>query len=136
MIKLMVVVIIVAILSAVAVPLYTSHITDQRKTEATARLGAILTAAKSFYQENDRRWPVSFDEAGFYADFSPSKHFTYEQLSSTSDGEYRVRATGNGVDGVKPTMIVILSSSAGTDNPSDPKYKYPGGEFTYTGFNN
>ena len=40
MIELMVVVIIVAILSAIAVPLYTGYIKNSRKSEATARLGA------------------------------------------------------------------------------------------------
>jgi type IV pilus assembly protein PilE len=122
MIELMVVVIIVAILSAVAIPLYTSYIRNSRKSEATARLGSILTAAKSYNQENGG-WPTSSSAAGFYGDFTSSDHFAYSQLSSSSSGRYQARATGNGVDGISSSMTVTMSA------PLD-----SAATFTYAGF--
>ncbi len=110
MIELMVVVIIVAILSAIAVPLYTGYIKNSRKSEATARLGAILTAAKSYNQENSG-WPTSSTASGFYGDFTGSDHFTYSQTSSSSTGHYTARATGNGVDNITNSMTVTISAA-------------------------
>jgi type IV pilus assembly protein PilE len=122
MIELMVVVIIVAVLAAVAVPLYTSYIKNSRKSEATARLGAILTAAKSYYQENNG-WPTSATASGFYGDFTGSDHFTYAQTSSASTGRYTARATGNGTDGISTSMTVSMSSAVDS-----------AAAFTYAGF--
>ena len=122
MIELMVVVIIVAILAAVAIPLYTGYIRNSRKSEATARLGAILTAAKSYNQENTG-WPTTSAASGFFGDFSASDHFTYSQLSSATGGRYQAKATGNGVDGITTSMTVTMSA------PID-----SGATFTYAGF--
>ena len=121
MIELMVVVIIVAILSAIAVPLYTGYIKNSRKSEATARLGAVLTAAKSYNQENSG-WPTTSSASGFYGDFTGSDHFTYAQTSSASTGHYIARATGNGTDGITSSMTVTLSSAV----DSSAAYTYAG----------
>lgn len=122
MVELMVVVIIVAILSAVAVPLYTGYIKNSRKSEATARLGAILTAAKSYNQENSG-WPASSSASGFYGDFTGSDHFTYAQTSTATTGRYTARATGNAIDGITTSMTVTISSAVDSS-----------GAFTYAGF--
>lgn len=122
MIELMVVVIIVAVLAAVAVPLYTNYIKNSRKSEATARLGAVLTAAKSYYQENNG-WPTTSTASGFYGDFTGSDHFSYSQLSSGATGRYQARATGNGTDGITNSMTVTMSSAVDS-----------AAAFTYAGF--
>lgn len=122
MIELMVVVIIVAVLAAVAVPLYTNYIKNSRKSEATARLGAVLTAAKSYYQENSG-WPTTATASGFYGDFTGSDHFTYSQLSSSASGHYQAQATGNGTDGITNSMTVTMSSALDS-----------AASFTYAGF--
>ncbi len=122
MVELMVVVIIVAILSAIAVPLYTGYIKNSRKSEATARLGAILTAAKSYNQENSA-WPTSSSAGGFYGDFTGSDHFTYSQTSSATTGRYVAKATGNGTDGITTAMSVTMSSAVDSS-----------AAFTYAGF--
>jgi prepilin-type N-terminal cleavage/methylation domain-containing protein len=52
MIELMIVVVIVGVLAAIAVPIYGNYIKNSRVTEATSRIGEIVTAAKAYAQEN------------------------------------------------------------------------------------
>jgi len=46
LVELMVVIIIVGILAAIAVPLYTGYVERARVTEATSIMGAIITSQK------------------------------------------------------------------------------------------
>jgi Tfp pilus assembly protein PilE len=50
--ELMVVIVIVAILAAVAVPLYINYVKDAQRTEAKGAIGAIITAEQTYYQVN------------------------------------------------------------------------------------
>jgi len=51
--ELMVVIVIVAILAAVAVPLYINYVKDARRTEAKAAIGALATAMEEYFLKND-----------------------------------------------------------------------------------
>jgi type IV pilus assembly protein PilE len=46
----MVVIVIVAILAAVAVPLYVNYVKDAQRTEAKGAIGAVITAEQTWYQ--------------------------------------------------------------------------------------
>jgi len=64
MIELMVVVVIVGVLAAIAVPIYGKYIKNARVSEATARLGEVITAAKAYAQEHPDangvpQWPAA-----------------------------------------------------------------------------
>jgi prepilin-type N-terminal cleavage/methylation domain-containing protein len=109
LIELMVVVIIVGVLAAVAIPLYTGYIKNARTSEGVARVGAIMTAAKAYHQQNSA-WPASDGAAGFYADFTATEHFTY---TMTAAG-FTVTATGKDVDGMKDVKIELTCA-----NPED-----------------
>ena len=79
MIELMVVVVIVGILAASAIPLYGNYIRNSRVTEATSRIGEIVTASKSWAQENmdasgNPLWPSG---AGGIVSLTPTQNFTY-----------------------------------------------------------
>jgi type IV pilus assembly protein PilE len=50
--ELMVVIVIVAILAAVAVPLYINYVKDAQRTEAKGAIGAVITAEQTYYQLN------------------------------------------------------------------------------------
>ncbi len=52
MIELMVVVVIVGILAAIAIPIYGKYIKNARVTEATGRIGEIVTASKAWAQDH------------------------------------------------------------------------------------
>ncbi len=86
MIELMVVVIIVAVLAAIATPIYAKYVFNSRITEATGHMGDILTAAKAFAVANDDgdpstvEWPGSCAAAGFIGDCAPTTNFTQYSL--------------------------------------------------------
>jgi type II secretory pathway pseudopilin PulG len=52
--ELMVVIVIVAILAAVAVPLYVNYVKDAQRTEAKGAIGAVITAEQTFFQVNGK----------------------------------------------------------------------------------
>jgi len=56
LIEVLVVVIIVAILAAVGVPIYTNYVKQARASEAQSAIGAIYNAAKMYYQDTGD-WP-------------------------------------------------------------------------------
>ena len=81
MIELMVVVVIVGVLAAIAVPIYGKYIKNARISEATGRIGEIITAAKAYAQENqdasgNPTWPPA-TPTGTIVDLSSSDLFSY-----------------------------------------------------------
>ena len=53
LVELMVVIVIVALLAAIAVPLYTNYVKDARRSEAAGALAAVATAQQTYYQRNN-----------------------------------------------------------------------------------
>jgi prepilin-type N-terminal cleavage/methylation domain-containing protein len=79
MIELMVVVVVIGILASIAVPMYGKYVRNARLTEASGRVGEIITAAKAYAQENqdasgDPTWPSG---AVGIVDLSNSESFSY-----------------------------------------------------------
>ncbi len=100
MIELMVVVVIVGVLAAIAIPLYGSYIKNARITEATARIGEVITASKAWALENpnatgDPMWPAA---AGGIVDLGASDNFTYAITAgggaNATTSPYTITATG------------------------------------------
>ncbi len=58
LIELMIVVAIVAILAAVALPIYQDYVARSQVSEAMATAGALKTALSEFYQANGNIWPA------------------------------------------------------------------------------
>jgi prepilin-type N-terminal cleavage/methylation domain-containing protein len=96
MIELMVVVVIVGILAAIAIPIYGKYIKNARQTEATGRLAEIVTSAKAWAQENDN-WPTQAEFAANEGvlDGTPTENFTYAiTQSGPKTAAFQVQATG------------------------------------------
>ncbi|MFB0506659.1 MAG: type IV pilin protein [Thermodesulfobacteriota bacterium] len=94
LVELMVVIIIVGILAAIAVPLYTGYVERARVTEATSIMGAIITSQKvekqrttSFYDAADL---ATFKSKGI--DISDTEFFTYSTTADPLTGAFTVRA--------------------------------------------
>jgi type IV pilus assembly protein PilE len=115
LIELMVVVIIIAVLAAIAIPLYTGYIKNARTSEGIARLGSIMTASKAYYQRYDN-WPPSVPGPGvpgYYADFGDSEHFRYSITAGAGgQGAFTVQADGLDVDGMLGVTITMTCASA------------------------
>jgi prepilin-type N-terminal cleavage/methylation domain-containing protein len=86
LVEMMVVIIIVGILAAVAVPLYTGYVEKAKITEATSIIGAIITSEKlemqrvpsqGFYSAGDNG---AFQQKGL--DLTDTKYFTYSVAAS------------------------------------------------------
>jgi prepilin-type N-terminal cleavage/methylation domain-containing protein len=65
--ELMVVIVIVAILAAVAVPLYNNYVKDAQRTEAKAAIGAIATAEQAYFLKSPNLNP---GQAATYTDLA------------------------------------------------------------------
>ncbi len=113
MIELMVVVVIVGVLAAVAVPMYGKYVKNARLTEATARIGEIVTASKAWAVENEDAsgnpvWPSG---SGGIVDLTASDNFGYTITSGggldASSNALEITATGaNRMAGVSVTVTV------------------------------
>lgn len=122
MVELMVVVVIIGVLAAIAVPMYGKYVKNARMTEATSRIGEIVTAAKSWAIENENArgnpiWPTRTN--GIF-DLTRSENFTYSISSgggsNASTTAFVLRATGRSgtrMAGVTVTVTVPNINSTG-----------------------
>ncbi len=121
MIELMVVVVVVGVLAAIAVPIYGKYIKNARVSEATSRAGEIITAAKAYAQEfqsaaGNPTWPPA--AGGGIVDLTQSDQFTYAITSGAGRNANTtalvIRATGRGgrkMAGVTVTITLTTISS-------------------------
>jgi len=122
MIELMVVVVIVGILAAIAIPLYGKYVKNARVTECTGRIGEIITASKAWAQENqdaggNPTWPAG---AGGVVDLTDTENFSYAITAGggANANTTAMTITGTGVagskmDGVTVTVTVTNINSSG-----------------------
>ncbi len=93
LIELMVVMIIVAILAAVAIPLYIGYIHKAKAEEAKACIGALVTAEKAYKQRYGSFTDVIAD---LNVDTAEAPYFDFA-ISSVSGGDtFTITATVNG----------------------------------------
>ena len=124
MIELMVVVVIVGILAAIAIPIYGKYIKNARVSEAHGRTGEIITAAKAWAQEHplntgQPQWPAAPGANTSFVDVSPTDNFTYTFAGVQGDATlpastFTVTATGaNKMAGVTVSVVVRGINSNG-----------------------
>lgn len=87
--EVLVTIVIVGILSAVAIPAYSTHVTRSRTTEAFAALGAAQANAEQFWS-NTRSYS-GYDAAPAFPAATPN--FTYT-LGNATASTYTITATG------------------------------------------
>ena len=103
LVELMIVVVIVSILAAVAIPIYQANVKRGKASEADASLGSIRTALRVYYAEN-AAYPVQasakrVDSVG--VDMSAAdltgKYFSIGDYTYTgTTSTYTIKATGSG----------------------------------------
>jgi len=94
-VELMVVVSIVAILAAVAIPAYMNHIMRVRQADAHNYLLDIKAGQEMFYAQYDRYcFPVSDSLKGLLSfDFDDTEYYTYA-ITSGDTNDFGAQATG------------------------------------------
>ena len=121
LVELMIVIVIVGILAAVAVPIYKANVFKARASEAEATLGTIRTALRVYYAANNT-YPTSADYAAITgtgidldADDLTGTYYlaTYYTYKSTDGTGYIVRANG----GTLPDRYI---NSTGTIAETEP----------------
>jgi type IV pilus assembly protein PilE len=105
LIELMIVVAVVAVLAAIAVPNYTDYITRSKFAEASANLGNLRVKMEQYYQDN-RRYSTTTGggtcglPGGNTPTVGDAKYFTFACASSNptaaGDQQYLITATGIG----------------------------------------
>lgn len=90
LIEILVVVAIIGILSAIAVPAYQEYVIRARLTEAFSGLGSVPTAAEDYWNSTSPHTYAGFDRMP-----QSSANFTFTLSGATASG-YTVTATGAG----------------------------------------
>lgn len=112
LIELIVVFMVVAVLAAIAIPLYAGYVKRARTSEGITRLGSIMTASKTYYNRFGQ-WPTAPGEEGYYGDFNESEHFTYSILGDGGGAEeFTIQADGRDVDGMSGITVIMTCASA------------------------
>jgi type IV pilus assembly protein PilE len=91
----MVVVLIVAILAAIALPAYDKYVTRSELTEAFNNLSAFHAKMEQYFQDYRNYGTVPDCADG---NFPPSKYFSYQCISATDVNgvpTYQIKATGS-----------------------------------------
>ena len=112
LVELMVVIIIVGILAAIAVPLYTGYVERARVTEATSIMGAIITSQKVEKQRTTRFYDAA-DNATFKSkgiDISDTEFFTYSTSYDALTDSFTVRADTTAAFGPAAGWITYLKN--------------------------
>ena len=99
LVELMIVVVIVGILSAVALPNFLSQTDKAKATEATTKISALLKEAHAEYQFDGDVDNVTTAMAGSATTATDTGNFTYSYPGVTDTTIFNVLATGNSNDG-------------------------------------
>ena len=91
LIELMVVVIIVGILAAVAVPLYRTNVRKAKATEGAALLGAVRTAERVYYAEHNE---YTSDKSVLGVNTEGNKYFTDYTINSADEDGFEAQTDG------------------------------------------
>ena len=93
LIEVMIVVVIIGILAAVAIPNYSEYVTRSRVTEAISGLSDMRVRMEQYFQDN--RTYVGACVAGTVAPLATATNFTFA-CSNLAATTYTVTATGSG----------------------------------------
>ena len=114
LIELMVVIFIIGILSAVAIPLMRGRTDAAKWSEGKAIAGSIRTAARAYIAEMGNSYTfagTSLEQLGFATGDLSGRYFY--------DGDYHITFTDVGV-GLPPTYLITVTSSKTGEAPSVP----------------
>lgn len=111
LLELLIVLGIIGILSAIAIPSYRDYVIRGKITEATSNLGDMRIKLEQFYQDN--RTYVGACVGGTIAPLPTGSAFTYSCPTLTV-ATYSVRALGNASEGMSGFDYTIDQSNAKT----------------------
>jgi type IV pilus assembly protein PilE len=120
LIELMIVVVVIAVLSAIALPSYTDYVTRSKFAEAYAHLADLRVKMEQFYLDNRRYSSTTAGgTCGIPGGNAPTtqgtKYFTYVCASSTTtaagDQDYTLTARGIATEGLNGIAFTVNVSN-------------------------
>jgi len=106
LVELMVVVIIVGILAAVAVPIYRQNVKRAMASEGSALLGSVLTAERVYFAEHNT-FATETDKAALGVETTGNKYFkdfTIESADANGFKATTIGEAGGDAEGIKVKM--------------------------------
>jgi type IV pilus assembly protein PilE len=133
LIELMIVIAIIAILAAIALPAYQNYILEGKLTEAQSALSTMRTALEQYYLDN--RTYVGACNAGTTAPLPANLKYFTVTCPTLTDSQYAVQATGIAAQGTGDFTFTVdeqnnrstVSVTAGWTNPGTCWVTRPGG---------
>jgi len=121
LVELMIVIVIIGVLAAVAVPIYNNNVRKAKMSEADAALGSIRTQLRVYYGENGS-YPVASDQYVITADWADVRT---GELTGTyfTDSSYTYTST----DGSDYTITCAAGSILDSDRTLDQDGAFAGG---------
>jgi type IV pilus assembly protein PilE len=125
LVEMLIVVLVVAILAAIAVPTYNDSVRKSRRGDAMAALTAVQQAQER-WRGNNSAYTTSFSDLGV-SDSSPSDYYTLS-----------LAAPGEGENALASGYIVTATAKSGTTQASDAQcgkmsLRMLGGNLSYAG---
>lgn len=96
LVELLIVVVIIGILAAIAVPAYTDYVTRGKLVDATSQLANARVQLEQYYQDN-RNYGSTSSSCGISVPITPSRYFTFTcnwGPTGTTNQTYTITATG------------------------------------------
>lgn len=116
--EIMIVVAIVGILSAIAIPQYSKYVVKSKRTEATAMLMEMANKQVRFHADNNT-YASKIGQLGYGADatvaswVNPTETYTFS-IDSSSTSSFELKATPKNEQATQDTLCATLSyTSAG-----------------------
>ncbi|HDP67506.1 MAG TPA: type II secretion system protein [Candidatus Marinimicrobia bacterium] len=106
LVELMIVIVIVGILAAVAVPIYQGNIAKAKMTECDSALGTIRTAERVYFAENSH-YTKSLTNLGFTATELDGKYFNQSDYTisyNDSTADFKITCENTEIPGGTRTL--------------------------------
>ena len=111
LIELMIVVAIIAILAAIAMPIYSNYVTRSKLTDAQNGLSATRVLMEQYYQDN-RQYPSTSNSANCGASMPVSQYFSYTCSATTTT--YKITASGSSPSTINFQFTINQANARGT----------------------
>jgi type IV pilus assembly protein PilE len=113
LLELMIVIVVIAILSAIALPSYTNYIVRGKITEATSSLSELRLRAEKYFADNRTYQNAGATDVGFNETVQGARYFTYD-CNSGSAMTFTCTATGAAGQGMSGFSYTINESNTRT----------------------
>ena len=112
LIELMIVVAIIGILAAVAIPNFMTYQAKARQSEAKVALGGIFTAATAYFASNNTYLATTFSTLG-YARTGAGKHYLFWESDSIAGSSSGCTNNSSAPTGVTATATAFTAGARG-----------------------